>query len=103
MWFVLRLRSTMFTTSILYRIRRKLMSFGMPSFDIDAEQIAVLQRYYESVFNHAAELNALPKQMVHHDILVFNLLINPQSREMSGVLILILRLWTYGYGSYPFV
>lgn len=57
-----------------------------PPFDIDAEQIAVLQGYYESVINHAVELNALPKQMVHHDILVFNLLINPQSREMSGVL-----------------
>ncbi|GIO96147.1 hypothetical protein J14TS5_12330 [Paenibacillus lautus] len=57
-----------------------------PPFQIDAEQIAVLQGYYESGFNHAAELNVLPKQIVHHDILVFNLLIDPQSREMSGVL-----------------
>ncbi|WP_371860399.1 phosphotransferase enzyme family protein [Paenibacillus lautus] len=57
-----------------------------PPFEIDAEQIAVLQGYYESGFNHVAELNVLPKQMVHHDILVFNLLIDPQSREMSGVL-----------------
>lgn len=57
-----------------------------PPFEIDAEQIAVLQGYYECGFNRAPELNVLPKQMVHHDILVFNLLIDPQSREMSGVL-----------------
>lgn len=57
-----------------------------PPFEIEAKQIAVLQGYYESGFHHAAELNVLPKQMVHHDILVFNLLIDPQSREMSGVL-----------------
>jgi homoserine kinase type II len=57
-----------------------------PPFQIDAEQIAVLQEYYETGFNHAAELDVLPKQIVHHDILVFNLLIDPQSREMSGVL-----------------
>ncbi|MGO4789584.1 phosphotransferase enzyme family protein [Paenibacillus sp. 2KB_20] len=69
-----------------------------PPFEIDAEQIAVLQGYYESGLNHAAELNVLPKQMVHHDILVFNLLLDPQSREMSGVLdfdfaAMDLRIW----------
>lgn len=69
-----------------------------PPFEIDAEQIAVLQGYYESGLNHASELNVLPKQMVHHDILVFNLLIDPQSREMSGVLdfdfaAMDLRIW----------
>ncbi|WP_242615147.1 phosphotransferase enzyme family protein [Paenibacillus solani] len=57
-----------------------------PPFKMDAEQIAVLQGYYELGLNYAPELNALPKQIVHHDILVFNLLIDPKSRQMSGVL-----------------
>ncbi|MGG3279866.1 phosphotransferase enzyme family protein [Paenibacillus solani] len=55
-------------------------------FKIDAEQIAVLQGYYELGHKFSSELNGLPKQMVHHDILVFNLLIDPKSRQMSGVL-----------------
>ncbi|MPY17057.1 phosphotransferase enzyme family protein [Paenibacillus glucanolyticus] len=57
-----------------------------PPFAIDADQIAIIQAYYQNIYGHAPEINLLPKQIVHHDILIFNLLIEPQFRKISGVL-----------------
>lgn len=57
-----------------------------PPFDIDHNQLSILKNTFQAVQRNESIIDALPKQIIHHDILIFNLLIDSKTRKMNGVL-----------------
>ncbi|WP_019419126.1 phosphotransferase [Paenibacillus sp. OSY-SE] len=57
-----------------------------PPFEIESNQLSILIDSLQAVQRNESIIDNLPKQIVHHDILIFNLLIDNQTRKMSGVL-----------------
>ncbi|WP_366296446.1 phosphotransferase [Paenibacillus sp. AN1007] len=60
--------------------------FDQPPFEIESNQLSILLHSLQAVQRNESIVDDLPKQIVHHDILIFNLLIDNQTRKMSGVL-----------------
>ncbi|XEC94324.1 phosphotransferase enzyme family protein [Paenibacillus tarimensis] len=56
-----------------------------PSFALEPEGIKIVRELLEEIENCKGELDALPQQIVHHDLLIFNLLIGSND-QMNGVL-----------------
>ncbi|MBP3964645.1 phosphotransferase enzyme family protein [Paenibacillus lignilyticus] len=56
-----------------------------PPFAMNVEGAPLILSLLEELETYKDELNALPQHIVHHDLLIFNLLIDPDDR-MSGVL-----------------
>ncbi|MDT0122413.1 phosphotransferase [Paenibacillus sp. RRE4] len=60
--------------------------FDQPPFEIESNQLSILLNSLQTVQRNESNVDDLPKQIIHHDILIFNLLIDNQTRKMSGVL-----------------
>ncbi|MGO4528565.1 phosphotransferase [Paenibacillus sp. 2TAF8] len=60
--------------------------FDQPPFEIESNQLSIFLHSLQAVQRNESIVDDLPKQIVHHDILIFNLLIDNQTRKMSGVL-----------------
>ena len=46
----------------------------------------LLKRAFQEVLNNAPLFESLPKQTIHHDLLIFNLLMDREGGKMNGVL-----------------
>jgi len=55
-------------------------------FEIENSHLSILKKSIQDVQRIESITEGLPKQIIHHDILVFNLLIDSQTRKMNGVL-----------------
>lgn len=55
-------------------------------FEIEDSQLSILKKSILDVKRIESIAEDLPKQIIHHDILVFNLLIDSKTRKMNGVL-----------------
>lgn len=60
--------------------------FDQLPFEIESNQCSIFLHSLQAVQRNESIVDDLPKQIVHHDILIFNLLIDKQTRKMSGVL-----------------
>ncbi|WP_136604845.1 phosphotransferase [Paenibacillus dokdonensis] len=60
--------------------------FNQPPFEIDRNQRSVLTNAFQTVIKNESLIDTLPKQIIHHDLLIFNLLIDRKRRTMNGVL-----------------
>ncbi|GIP31660.1 phosphotransferase [Paenibacillus sp. J2TS4] len=60
--------------------------FERPPFDIDNNHFRLLMNTYHSIPKYRSGLDRLPKQIIHHDLLIFNLLIDRELRKMNGIL-----------------
>lgn len=59
---------------------------NQPPFEIDGNQLSILLNSFQDVKRNQSIIDGLPKQIIHHDILIFNLLIDSKTRKMNGVL-----------------
>lgn len=57
-----------------------------PPFPIDQEALIMLQEAIHEMKNNYCLFQALPMQMIHHDLLVFNLLADQATGDLTGVL-----------------
>ena len=55
-------------------------------FEIEHNVIIIIKETIQDVLNKTNILKQLPKQMIHHDILIFNLLFGSKDKRMNGVL-----------------
>lgn len=60
--------------------------FDQLPFKIESDQLSILIGSLQAVQRNQFLIDDLPKQIVHHDLLIFNLLIDNHTRKMSGVL-----------------
>lgn len=57
-----------------------------PPFEVDRTQLSGFIQLLEEIASNKFDIEQLPHQIIHHDLLIFNLLIDSESRKISGVL-----------------
>lgn len=63
-----------------------LQFLSKPPFFIAQQKLDKIIEIMNELKHIQPKLDQLPKQVVHHDLLLFNLLIDPETRKMNGVL-----------------
>lgn len=57
-----------------------------PPFELDLEQHNLLKTMIPDVYENYNKMDRLPKQLVHHDLIVYNLLYSEEYKRMTGIL-----------------
>lgn len=57
-----------------------------PPFEVNRTHLAAFVQLLEGIESNKCDIEQLPHQIIHHDLLIFNLLIDSESRKISGVL-----------------